>query len=85
MQYSLVAEATQTLMPMDNLNLLPDNDVPKDGKKGENSGHSRLSVYDQKWNMINFEAVGQVTDTRATLIGMGNDDDFMSPVNEFLV
>jgi hypothetical protein len=79
-----MAETTQTLMPMDNLNLFPDNDIPKDGKEGEYRGHRRLPVDDQKRYVVNFEPIGEVADACAALVRVGYDNDFMSPVDELL-
>lgn len=33
--------------------------------------------------MVDFEAVGEIADSRATLVGMGYDDDFVTAVDEF--
>jgi hypothetical protein len=34
--------------------------------------------------MVDFEAIGEVPDTRTTFIGMGYDNDFVSPVDKLL-
>ena len=70
-------------MAMHNLNLLSDNDVAKDGKEGKHSGESSLSVDDKEGDMVDLEAVGEVADTGAPFVSMGDDDDFMAAVDQF--
>lgn len=57
MQNSLMAEAAQALMAVNDLDLFPNDDIPKDGKEGEDRWHRCLAIDDQKRHMVNFEAI----------------------------
>lgn len=35
--------------------------------------------------MVDFEAIGKVSDSGAAFVGMCDNDDFVTSVNEFLV
>lgn len=72
-------------MPMDNLDLFANDNVPKDREEWEYRGHSRLAVYNEERNMVDFEAIGKVSDSGAAFVGMCDNDDFVTSVNEFLV
>lgn len=80
-----MAEAAQTCVTVHNLNLFPNYDVSKHGEEGEDSGHCRFSVNDEEGDMIYFETIREVVHSRASFICMGDDDDFMASVDEFLV
>ena len=84
MQYSLAAKATQTGMPVDNLNLFANDDISEYGEEREERRHGRLAVDDEEGYMVDFETVGEVAYAGATFVGVGYDDDFVSAVDEFL-
>ena len=71
-------------MTMHNLYTFSNDDIAKYWKEGKDSGESCLHIDDQKRYIVYFQAVGQVSNTFATLIGMGNDDNLMATVDEFL-
>lgn len=77
-----MAEAAQTGMTMDDLNLLSDENVAKDWKAREDRWHSRLAVDDQKRDMVDLEPIGEVVDSGPTMVCMGNDDDFMASIDQ---
>jgi len=79
-----MAETAQTSVPMNNLDLFADDDIPKYREKREHRGHGRLAVYDEERDMVDFEAVGEIPNSGPSFIRMGNDDDFMSAINKFL-
>jgi hypothetical protein len=70
---------------MHNLNLLSDYDVSKDWEEGKDCRHRRLSVDDEERNMIDLEAIREVADACPSAISMRDNDDLVSPVNEFLL
>lgn len=70
-------------MAMHYLDLFPDYDIPKDREKRENCWQGRFAVDDQEWDMIHFEAIGEVPDTASTLVRMSDDDYFMATIDEF--
>jgi hypothetical protein len=84
MQDGLMAQATKTRMSVYDLDALADYNVSKDGEEREDGREGGLAVDDPEGNIIDFEAVGQVSHTRAACIGVGNDNDFVSTINEFL-
>ena len=83
MQYGLMTETAQTGMPVHDLNLFPQNDVPEDGEEGEDGREGAFSIDDQEGNMIDFESVREVSDSGATFVGMRDDDDLVPAVNQF--
>lgn len=82
MQDGLVTEAAQAGVAMDDLDLLSDYDVAKDREKGEDSWHGGLSVDDQKRDMVDLQAVGQVAHSGPTLVRVRDDNDFVSSINQ---
>lgn len=82
MKDGLVAEAAKTRMAVDNLDLLSDDDVPKNREEGEYGWHRGLAIDDQEWHMIDFEAIGQVVNSCAALIGVSDDYDFVSSIDQ---
>jgi hypothetical protein len=82
MQYRLMAETAQAGMAMYNLNLLSYNDISKDGKERKNSREGCCSIDDEKWYMVNLEAVGEVSHPSSSRISMRYYDDFVAAVNQ---
>lgn len=82
MQNSFMAQAAQACVTVHNFNFFSDHDISKDWKKGEDSRKSGFSVNDEERHMIHFEPIGQITDTRSTLVGMCDDDDLMAAIDE---
>lgn len=85
MQDGLVTQAAETGVPMDNLNALADDNVAEDREEGEDGGKGRFAVDDQEGNVVDLEPIGQVAYALSAGIGVCNDYDFMSAVDEFLV
>lgn len=79
-----MAETAQTSVPMNNLDLFADDDIPKYREKREHRGHGRLAVYDKERDMVDFEAIGEVSNSSTSFIRMSDNDDFMSTIDEFL-
>jgi hypothetical protein len=82
MKNSLVTKTAETSVAVDNLYLFSDDDIPKDWEKGEDGGHRRFPIDDQKGDMVDFETVGQVVNSCPALIGMSYDNNFMSSINQ---
>lgn len=59
-------------------------DVAKDGKEGEDGRKGRLAVDDEEGDVVDFEAIGQVPHACSASVGMCDDDDLVSAVDEFL-
>lgn len=83
MQYRLMAKTAQTRVPVHNLNLLSDDNITKDRKEREDGGHGRFAVDDEKGDVIDFQTVGEIADSGAAFVGMGDNDDFVAKVDEF--
>ena len=77
-----MAEAAEAGMAMNYFNLLPDYDVPKYWKEGEDRWHRRLSVNDEKRDMVDFESIGKVVDSCTAFVGMSDHDDLVAAVDE---
>lgn len=71
-------------MSVDNVDLLADHDVSEDGEEGEDGGEGCFSVDDEEGDIVDFEAVGEVADASAVAVLVGDDDDFVPAVDEFL-
>ena len=69
-------------MTMHDFNLLSNDNVAENWKEGEDRGEGGCSVDDQKWDMVDFETVGEISYTRPPLVRMGDDNDFMTAVDE---
>lgn len=79
-----MTQTTQTSVTMDDLNLLSNDDIAENGKEGEDSWKRGLSINDEKGNMVDFETIGKISDSCASFVGMGYDDDFMAAVDKIL-
>jgi hypothetical protein len=84
MQNSFVAQATKTSMAMYNLDALADHNVAEYGEEGENGGERRLAVDDQEWDIVDLEAIGKVSHASSTGVGVGDDNDLVASIDEFL-
>lgn len=80
-----MAEAAQTCVAMDDFNLFAYYDVSKHGEEGKDRWHSGFSVDDEKGNMIDFEAIGEVVNSRASMICMRHHNHFVTSINELLM
>lgn len=69
---------------MYDLYALSDDNVSEDWKEGEDGRKGGFAVDDEEGYMINLQTVGEISDSCATLVGMGDDYDFVSAVYEFL-
>lgn len=78
-----MAKRAETPMAMDDFNLLADADIPQYGEEGEDGGEGRRSVDDEEGHVVDFEAVVEVANALAVVVGVGDDDDFVASVDEF--
>lgn len=83
MQNTLMAKTAETTMAVNNLYALPDTDISEDGKEGKDSGKSGGTVDDKEGDVVDFDAVGKVSDTFAIVVGVGDDDDLVTAIDEF--
>jgi hypothetical protein len=83
MQYSFVAHATQTAVPMNDFNLLSKDNVAEDWKEREDGWKSCRTVNDEKRNMIDFQTIREISYAGASFVCVSNYHHFMSTINEF--
>ncbi|KAF3395177.1 hypothetical protein DPV78_009150 [Talaromyces pinophilus] len=69
---------------MNDLNLFANDDIAEYGEEREERRHRGLAVDDEEGDMVDFEAVGEVAYAGAAFVGVGDDDDFVAAVDEFL-
>ena len=82
MQDSLVTQTTQACMPMHDLNLLSEDDIPEYWEEGEDGRKSRFSIDDKKRYMVDLETIRKVPNASSPFIRVSDDDDFMTTVDE---
>jgi hypothetical protein len=71
-------------MPVDDLDALTYHDVSEDGKEGENGRKCRLAVDNEEGDVVDLEAVRKISHTGSTGVGMGDNNDLVAAINEFL-
>jgi hypothetical protein len=81
MQNALMTHGTQTPMSMHNLNPLPDANIPKHRKTRKHGGKGGLAVDDEEGDVVDLEAVCEVADAFAVVVGVGYDDYFVAAVD----
>ncbi len=69
-------------MPMNDFNLLSQDNIPEYWEEGKDGRKSSLSIDDKKRYMVDLETVREITDTSSPFISMGNDDDFVAAIDE---
>ena len=69
-------------MAMYNLDLLSNDDIAEDWEEGEHGWKGRCAVDDEKGDMVDFEAVREIPHSRAPVVGVRYNDDFVSSIDE---
>ena len=82
-QYRLMTETAQTGMAMYNLNLFSDEDIPEDWKAREDGWEGGCAVDHKKWDMVNFQTVGEVSYTGSAFVCVCYNYDFVASIDEF--
>jgi len=77
-----MAETAQACMAMHDLDLLPYNDVAKYWKERENCRESRGSIDDKERDMVDFEAIGEVSDASSAFVRMRYNDDLVASIDQ---
>ena len=67
---------------MHDFDLLPDDDIAEDGEEGEDSWEGCRPVDDEEWNVIDLDAVCEISHAGSTLVGVGYDNDLVAAVHE---
>lgn len=69
-------------MAVNDIDLFSDDDVSKHREEREDGGESRCAVNDEKWDVVDFQAVREVANASAALICVRYDYDFVSSIDE---
>ena len=76
-----MAKTAQTRVAMHNLNLLSNDNIPEDGEEREDGWEGRCSIDDEKWNVVDFEAIRKISHSSPPIVCMSDDDDFVPSIN----
>jgi hypothetical protein len=66
------------------LNPLANNNVSENGEEGEDGREGRLPIDDQERDVVDFEAVCEISYACTTSVGVGNDNHLVTSIDEFL-
>jgi hypothetical protein len=79
-----VAKAAETGMSMYYLNLFSNDDIAKYWEEGEHGWERRGAVNDEEWDVVDLEAIREVSYTRSFFfVGVGNDYNLVAAINQF--
>ena len=76
-----MAEAAKTGMSMYNFDALPYHDIAEYWEKGEDGREGRFAVDDEERDVVDFQAIGKVSNAGTSGIGMCYDYDFVATIN----
>lgn len=82
MQYSFMAKTAQTCVAMHNLNLLAYDNVPKYGEEREDGWEGSGAVHDQERDVVDLEAIREVSYSGSPFIGVSDDYYFVAAVDQ---
>jgi len=77
-----MTQATQTGMPMYYLNLFSYDNIPEHREERKDRRKGCFAIDDEKGNMVDFETIGEVAYTCATLVRVCNYYDLVSAIYE---
>lgn len=77
-----MAKTAETAMAVDDLNALADANVSEDGKEGEDGGKGGMAIDLEEGHVVDLDAVGEVADALAVIVGVSDDDNLVSTVDE---
>jgi hypothetical protein len=77
-----VAQTAQTPMSVYNFNLFPNNDIAEYREEGKDCWKGCSAVNVQEWYIVDFEAIGKVSYAGSFFVGMGDDYNFVSAIDE---
>jgi hypothetical protein len=69
-------------MAMHNLDLLPNDNATEYWEEGEDCWKGGGPVEDEERNVVDLEAIREISNTGSTFVCMGDDYDLVSSVNE---
>jgi hypothetical protein len=69
-------------MSVNNLDLLSNDDIPEDWEKGEDSRKGSCAVDDEKWDMVDFEAIREISYAGSPIIRVRYNYDLVTSIDE---
>lgn len=81
-QRRLPAHAAQRCMAVNNVDLFPYDNIPKDGKEGEDGRESGRAIDDPKRHVVDLETIGEIPNALAVVVGVGYDHNLVASVDE---
>lgn len=84
MKDAFVAQTTEAGMAVHNLYLLSYDDIPEDWEEGEDGREGGFSVYHEERDVVDLETIRKVSDAGAALVRVGDNNDFVTAVDELL-
>lgn len=78
-----MAQAAQTRVPMDNLNLLSNDNIAEDWEEGEDGWESCLAEDDEEWHVVDLEAIGEVSHAGSSFVRVCDNDNLVATIDEF--
>ena len=79
-----MTQTAKTGMAMHDLDPFAYDDVAENGEEREDSGEGGLTVNDEEGHIVDLEAIGEAPHTCSTGIGVRDDYDFVTTIDEFL-
>lgn len=77
-------EAAETGMAMDDFDLFANDNVAENREEREDRREGGLAIDDEEGNVIDLKSVGEISDTGSTFVGMCDDDNLVSSIDQFL-
>jgi len=77
-----MAQVTQARMPMHNLDLLSNDNIPEHWEEGEDSWKGGGAVDNEEWHVVDLESIREVSNASSPIICMRDDYDFVSSIDE---
>lgn len=82
MQYGFMAHATHACMTVNDLYLFAYDDVAEYWEEREDRRKGTGSEHDEEWDMVNFEAICEISDASSVFIRVCDYYNFVSSVDQ---
>lgn len=77
-EHGLVGERREGRVPVNDVDLLADEDVPYEREAGEEGGQGALVVHHPEGQVVHLQTTGHVADTRSATVGVRYEDHLVS-------
>lgn len=78
-----LAKIAETRVAVNDLDPFANDDIAEDREEGEDGRESGLPIYDKKGDMVDFEPIGQISNSLPSVVCMSDDDDLVATVDQF--